>query len=91
MSTRPPAPVRYLILLIAVVCLGCVVCARSRTPEPVAPAPAQAGDPEQVPATAPEAAPVAPEAAPDAAPRPEPRYFPATKAPGHLLQFGGAR
>jgi len=72
---RPPAPIRYLVLLAAVVCLLCAVCAHSQ--KPVTPPPARA----------PEANPSANQA--DAgvpAQQEKPVYFPGTKAPAGFIE-----
>jgi type IV pilus biogenesis protein CpaD/CtpE len=77
MSTRPPAPVRVLVLLGAVAALLLAVCAR----QPKTTAPPAAAEPQ-----APSPAQAAPEVdAGQAAPAPEPTYFPATKAPPGLF------
>jgi hypothetical protein len=34
MDRRPPAPVRYLVLFAAIVCLTCAVCVRASAPPP---------------------------------------------------------
>ena len=71
MSKRPPAPIRILILLVALLALGSAVCARSQSHPETAP-PAQA---------APETA-----AAPDAGKPADAEFFPATKSGGYLIQ-----
>ncbi|HTM19487.1 MAG TPA: hypothetical protein VL172_03235 [Kofleriaceae bacterium] len=95
MDKRPPAPVRYLVLCAALVCLVCAVCARGQQPAPAQPQPAAqveppAANPAANPAEAsPDAGvvqPQAPEAQTPEAPNPPPKFFPATKAPGFLFR-----
>jgi hypothetical protein len=77
MAKRPPAPVRIVVLLLAIVALGLTMCVRAEHPRN----PGATRVP--TPTIAPSANTQVPEAVPDAAPAPPPRdYFPATKAPG---------
>jgi hypothetical protein len=80
MTRRPPAFIRYAILVAAIACLFGAVCARSQKPASPATAPAATGT-QQGPTAAPDAG------APGA---PDQDFFPATKAPGFLLKGGGS-
>ncbi len=70
---RPSAPVRYLVLIAALVCLLCAVCAHTQKP-------AETAQPTPV---NPEANP--PAAQPDAGPPEQKKFFPASKAPGFII------
>lgn len=74
MSKRPPAPIRALVLVVALLALVSAMCARSKS-HPAAP---ETPAPEQQTGAAADAAPA--EKPPDA------EYFPATKSSGFLIK-----